>query len=221
MKAILYAVAVVLTYLVGSIPFAYLAGRLIAGKDLGRTGTGNLGAHNVFHEVGRVSGVLVFFLDCAKIGITLLVFRLLGLPLMVQSLGALAVIAGHNWSVFTGFRGGRGMTVILVGSLILLPWESLAVVGVLGFGALTRTLAMYCGFSLVLWPVLAILRGEPTSLVVFALGAMVLGFARRLQGSPGVAPVHRRYVSIKDVLISRLILDREYQPAWVEETNSQ
>lgn len=207
-----YVVSPIAGYLIGAIPFAFLAGKLVAGKDLRYEGTGNLGTSNVFHEVGKAAGVTVFFLDCAKMGLTLLVMRSLGLPLWAQSLAALAVIIGHNWSVFVGFKGGRGMAVTLVGAAILLPWETLIVLGILGIGTFTRTLALTCGIALIAWPLLAIWRGEPTSLVVFAVGACVLGFARRLQGSPEVAeegpvPVRRR-----DVLISRLLFDREVQP---------
>lgn len=213
-------VAIPAAYLAGSIPFAYLAGRLIAHKDLRTIGTGSLGTHNVFHEVGPAAGVAVFFLDCAKMGLTLLFLRVLGASLWAQSLAALAVIAGHNWSVFTGFKGGRGMTVTLVGFAILLPWETLIVLAVLAYGLATRTIAMYCAFSLVLWPLAAALSGEPAPLVFYALGAALICFARRLQGSPEVAPVPPSDVRLRDVLLSRLIFDREYRPAWLEASDS-
>lgn len=208
----LYVLVVAGAYLVGSIPFAYLAGRLLAGKDLRVVGTGNLGTHNVFHEVGKAAGVAVFFLDCGKMAFTVLAIRLAGAPLAVQSLAALAVIAGHNWSVFTGFRGGRGMTVTLVGAAILLPLETAFILGILGFGVLTRSVALYCGFSLVAWPVLALAFGAPPSLLLFAFGALVLGFARRLQGSPELARASAAAVPVRHVLVSRLLFDREYDP---------
>lgn len=211
-----YIIVLPAAYLAGSIPFAYLAGRLVAHKDLRTLGTGSLGTHNVFHEVGPVAGVAVFFLDCAKMGITLLVLRVLGAPLWVQSLAALAVIAGHNWSVFTGFRGGRGMAVTLVGFAILLPWETLIVLAVLAFGLATRTIAMHCAFSLVLWPLAAVSRGEPAPLVFYAVGAALVCFARRLQGSPEIALVPPSEARLKDVLVNRLIFDREFTPAWLE-----
>jgi glycerol-3-phosphate acyltransferase PlsY len=214
-------IAIPSAYLAGSIPFAYLAGRLFAHKDLRTAGTGSLGTHNVFHEVGRAAGVAVFFLDCAKMGLTLLVLRIVGASLWVQSLAALAVIAGHNWSVFTRFKGGRGMTVTLIGFAILLPWETLVVLTVLAFGLATRTIAMYCAFSLVLWPLLAVLRGEPAPLIFFAFGASLNCFARRLQGSPEVAPVPPSEARLSDVLFNRLILDREFTPAWLETDDSR
>lgn len=208
-------VAVVSAYLAGSVPFAFIAGKM-SGRDLRKVGTGNLGTHNVFNEVGKAQGVVVFFLDCAKIGLTLLVLRMIGLSLLTQSLGALAVIAGHNWSIFTGFHGGRGMTVTLVGAAILLPWETLIVLGVIAFGVLVGALALYCGFALVLWPMLALWRGESAPLLLFAFGALVLGLIRRLQGSPAVSPLPTDYLGRKDLILSRLLYDREYAPPWLD-----
>lgn len=208
----LHVLVIAGAYLVGSIPFAYLAGRLLTGRDLRLVGTGNLGTHNVFHEVGRTAGVVVFFLDVGKMAFTVLAIRLAGGPLAVQATAALAVIAGHNWSVFTGFRGGRGMTVTLTAAAILLPAETLVVLGILGFGVVTRSVALYCGFSLVAWPALALAFTEPPSLVAFAFGAMLLGFARRLQGSPELARASALSVPLRQLLVSRLLFDREYDP---------
>ncbi|MDD5747448.1 MAG: glycerol-3-phosphate acyltransferase [Actinomycetota bacterium] len=210
MRFVGYVISIVISYIVGSIPFAYIAGEMISRKDLRKIGSGNLGASNVTKEVGKLAGVVVFFLDCAKMGLVLSVFRILGFPLMVQSLGALAVIVGHNWSIFTKFKGGRGMAVTLTAFLIFLPWESFIVLGIYLYAVLTRTLAMYYGFSLIIWPVMALLRPEPFPWIFFSFGAMVLGFARRLKGSPEVGS-ENMYVPKKKVIISRLIDDREYR----------
>jgi len=194
-------------YLTGSIPFAYIAGKL-KGKDLTKEGSGNLGTSNVFHEVGKIAGVTVFFADCAKIGLLLLAMRLAGAGMWEESLAAVGVIAGHNWSIFTRFKGGRGMTVTLIGSGILMPWETLIILGILGFGFFTRTLALYSGVSLLTWPVLAAIHGQHFSRIFFALAALALGVLRRLQGSPGLEK--RPFaVSKKELVINRLLFDRE------------
>jgi len=217
MREFAYVISIPLSYLVGSIPFAYLAGKILAGKDLRFVGSGNLGTSNVFHEVSKKAGVAVFFLDCAKMGLTLLALRLIGTPFIIQSLCALAVMAGHNWSIFTGFKGGRGMAVTLIGSLIILPWETLVILAILLYGTITKLLSLYCGIALISWPIMALLRGEPWEWCLFAFGVMVLAFARRLQGSPEVSPYPRELVPLKKVIISRLIFDREYLPSWIEE----
>ncbi len=202
-----YVFFAVLGYLAGSIPFAYIAGKL-KGIDLTKTGSGNLGTSNVFHQVGKVPGVAVFFADCAKIGILLLLMRLTGAGMWEESLAATGVIAGHNWSVFTRFKGGRGMTVTLIASGILMPWETLFILGILGYGFFTKALALFCGVSLLTWPVLAIIHGQHFSRVFFALSALMLGVARRLQGSPELDK-RPALISTKELIISRLLYDRE------------
>jgi acyl phosphate:glycerol-3-phosphate acyltransferase len=217
MSTLEYVPVVSIAYLIGSIPFAYLAGRVLARKDLRLVGSGNLGASNVYKEVGHAAGAAVFFADCAKAGLTLLVLRLLGAPLLAQSLAALAVIAGHNWSVFTRFKGGRGVAVILVSTCILLPYEAIIILGILAFGFFTGTLAMYCGIALCVLPLLAIGFDRPASLVLFATGAFLLGMTRRLQGSPEVSAAGAGYYGRRTVIASRLLYDREFRPEWAEE----
>lgn len=196
-------------YLLGSIPFALLAGKILAGKDLRKCGSGNLGSSNVFREVGKVAGVAVFFLDCAKMVVPLLLMRLFDLPALAQALCALFVIIGHNWPIFTRFEGGRGLAVTLAGGAVLLPWETLAFFGMLAIGFFAHALALFAAFGYILWAALAFVRGEPA--VAFAVGATVLAFVRRLQGSPQVAaPIGE--VKRSKVIWERLLFDREYRP---------
>jgi acyl phosphate:glycerol-3-phosphate acyltransferase len=116
-----------LGYLLGSIPTAYIAGR-IRGKDLRRLGDTNVGAANAFRELGHRIGLAVFVIDAFKgAGAVLLAKFVFQVPeLFVLGCGITAVI-GHNWPVFLGFRGGRGesttigvqFTVVPVAMLIL------------------------------------------------------------------------------------------------------
>ena len=102
--------ALFLSYLVGSVSFAYLAGRL-KGMDLRRHGSGNLGATNVLRTLGAPWAVGVLALDAGKgVAAVLLVPRMSGaagdwLPLAC----GVAAIVGHVWPVFLGFRGGKGV----------------------------------------------------------------------------------------------------------------
>lgn len=203
-----YVAVVVVSYLVGSIPVAHLVARS-KGVDLSTVGSGNYGTSNVFRQVGKWSGVFVFFADCAKMGVVLLALKAVGFPLWGQSLAALAVIAGDDWPVFAGFRGGRGMAVTLTGAGILLPWETLVVLGVLGYMGALGMIAPACAASLALWPMLAAWQSKPDSLVFFAAVAAVLGLGRRLQGSPSVAGKTPGGVGIGECLFNRLIFDRE------------
>ncbi|MBN2168883.1 MAG: glycerol-3-phosphate acyltransferase [Actinobacteria bacterium] len=211
-----YVITTAAAYIIGSIPFAYLAGKLKGGRDLSKEGTGNLGTHNVFHEVGKAVGVLVFFLDCAKVGLTLLVYWLLGLSQWGLSLAALAVLAGHNWSVFTRFKGGRGIAVFLVGSGILLPIETLIMLAIFAVGVFTKTVALACGIAVLVLPICTLLLSEPAPLVFFAFCAAAMVFVRRLQGSPEVEVAGRENVSTMDIVLYRLVLDREASRPWNE-----
>ncbi|MBN1288586.1 MAG: glycerol-3-phosphate acyltransferase [Actinobacteria bacterium] len=211
-----YVLSTAVAYIIGSIPFAYLAGKVKGGKNLLRVGTGNLGTHNVFHEVGKPVGVLVFFLDCAKAGLTLLVYWLMGVSLWGLSLAALAVLAGHNWSVFTRFKGGRGIAVFLVGSGILLPVETLVMLAVFAFGVFTKTVALSCGIAVLVLPLFSLVLAEPAPLVFFAFCAAAMVFIRRLQGSPDIQVAGREKISMRDVVLYRLILDREASHPWSE-----
>lgn len=102
------------SFLVGSIPIAYVTGRFVRGIDIRRHGSGNVGATNVFRVIGKRWGVGVLALDIFK-GFFVVSF----LPpffttgqvsyLMLQLIFGLAAIAGHIWTPWLGFHGGKGV----------------------------------------------------------------------------------------------------------------
>ncbi|MBI4296854.1 MAG: glycerol-3-phosphate acyltransferase [Chloroflexi bacterium] len=107
-------IGVVLAYILGSFPSAYVITRWRTGKDIRKLGGGNVGALNTFREVGVVPGLTVLFADIAKgAAATAIVRWLLDSPPLVVMLAGLAVIVGHNWSLFLKFTGGRGMAAAL------------------------------------------------------------------------------------------------------------
>ena len=116
-------IAVVIGYLLGSIPFAYIAGRLKKGVDVRQVGGGNVGALNVMREVGVAAGFAVLAADVAKGLVAVFVARWLGLPLIWVLVVGFAAVAGHNWPVFLRFRGGKGGATIMGVLLALIPRE--------------------------------------------------------------------------------------------------
>ena len=111
--------AVVLVgYLLGAVPFAHLAGRL-RGVDMFELGSTRAGAANLFWNVGRRIGVVVLFADAAKGSLAIIIAELMGIsgPLLLLAGGA--AVLGHWKSVFTGFRGGDGMAVLIGVSLTM------------------------------------------------------------------------------------------------------
>ncbi len=126
------AVAAVIAYFLGSVPTAYLAGRLY-GKDIFQIGTRQAGATNVWREVSRSAGVWVFFIDSAKGLTAILIARLLTLDDVWLLLPASAVILGHWNSPFTRFRGGDGVSSLTGVVLGITPFAALPAYFVIGF----------------------------------------------------------------------------------------
>jgi len=116
-------VAIVIAYLLGSIPFAYIAGRLKEGVDIRQVGGGNMGALNVMHEVGTTVGYAVWVADIAKGLVAVLIARWLGLSLMWVLVTGFAAVAGHNWPIFLKFKGGKGAATTMGVLLALVPSE--------------------------------------------------------------------------------------------------
>lgn len=116
----------VLSYLLGSIPFGYLVFYFTEGKDIRSLGSGNIGATNVLRSKGKLAGSLTLALDVLKGALPVLYGRAhFDLPWFVL-LGALAVLLGHIFPVFLKFRGGKGVAS-LVGIFLVFYFPALLV----------------------------------------------------------------------------------------------
>lgn len=117
-------------YLAGSIPFGYLAGRLLLDVDVRRVGSGNIGATNVARAGGRKLGVAVLLLDAAKAIVPILVARRILGQGREGELGVVAVavaaFVGHLFPVWLGFRGGKGVATGFGIFAVLAPWAAVA-----------------------------------------------------------------------------------------------
>ena len=172
----LIALVVVVGYLLGSISFAVLIARS-RGVDIFKVGSGNPGATNVKRTLGSKLGNLVFILDALKgvvaAGWPLLLGSDYGLALALWGLGG--AILGHSFSVFLGFRGGKGVATTMGGVLVLMPIVLL--IGVLVWLLLfyaSRVVALASiGFGIAL-PVAALMTGQPLTLQLFATVLAVL-----------------------------------------------
>jgi glycerol-3-phosphate acyltransferase PlsY len=103
------ALAMVAAYLLGSIPFAWIVARM-GGVDIHSVGSRNPGASNVYRSVGPAAGVLVLLLDIGKgIAAVWIARRWGGSGEWIPVLGGMVAIAGHTWTVFLRFRGGKGV----------------------------------------------------------------------------------------------------------------
>ncbi|HYL04401.1 MAG TPA: glycerol-3-phosphate 1-O-acyltransferase PlsY [Thermoanaerobaculia bacterium] len=96
-------------YALGSVPFSYLIVKLAKGRDVRTVGSGNAGATNVMRAAGKAAGAAALLLDCGKGVAAVAAARALGAPGLVVGGAAAAVVAGHVFPVFLGFRGGKGV----------------------------------------------------------------------------------------------------------------
>ena len=188
-----FAAVVIVGYLLGSIPFGAVVGRRIAKVDLREHGSGKTGTTNVLRVAGRKAAALVVGLDVFKGALAVVfaglifggsyllvgdsAFRLLA---VAQVLAALAAMAGHNWSVFLKFRGGRGVATFFGGLIALCPVVALFGGEVLIIGAgLSRfaslgSIAGAVGTYSILLP-LTILNVFPIEYLVYTLiGTIVI-----------------------------------------------
>jgi len=115
-------------YILGSIPTAYIAGRLLKDKDIRQMGDGNAGARNAYHELGYKAGITIFFLDATKGASLILIAQAAALSQVTILFTGVATVIGHNWPIFIGFRGGRGeaTTIGVLLALITQPMLILA-----------------------------------------------------------------------------------------------
>jgi len=149
--------AIVVAYLLGSIPFAYIAARLKKGVDIRQIGGGNVGALNTMREIGPAIGFAVLFADITKGLIAVLIARWLDLPLIWVFVTGFAAVAGHNWPIFLKFKGGKGGATTMGVLLALVPREfgiSFVILALVVIVTSNVRLGMFVGFAflpLIVW----------------------------------------------------------------------
>jgi glycerol-3-phosphate acyltransferase PlsY len=167
-------IAIIVAYLLGSIPSAYLAGRLKKNIDIREVGSRNMGVLNVYYEVGLREAVLVLLADVGKgIGAIVLARWLTGAPpfSLPELLAGLAAVVGHTFPVFLKFRGGIGGATTVGILLFLMPkavpfFIPVAVIALI----ITRNLAFCYGIAFVIFPLVAWLIYHSTPMIFFSLG---------------------------------------------------
>jgi acyl-phosphate glycerol 3-phosphate acyltransferase len=132
----LVLLVITIAYLLGSIPSAYIVGRLLKGLDIREVGDGRIGMAATFRRVGLLGAIIVGIMDVSKGAAAVLLAQKLGLPLLIVLLAGLTVVVGHNWSIFLRFRGGKGALTTYGVLVSLMFWQffiALALAGVLYF----------------------------------------------------------------------------------------
>lgn len=136
-------VAVVLSYLLGSVSFSIVIAKWVKGIDIRQHGSGNAGATNTLRVLGKGPGVLVFLLDIAKGVAAVSIGHVLGENAWIPVFCGLAAIIGHNWPIWFRFKGGKGIatTVGVIATLAFFPalYAGLIAIAVI---ALTRYVSL-------------------------------------------------------------------------------
>ncbi|MFH1783836.1 MAG: glycerol-3-phosphate acyltransferase [bacterium] len=162
-------------YLLGSVSFAYLIAKWKKGIDIRETGSTNAGAMNVARAAGLWYGVLVAVLDVLKGVLTVVAGRMLGVSDYALILAGAAVIAGHNWPVYLGFKGGNGMATLMGVLLAVMPAETFMTFGMaFGFGLILIALELpaieigaVAGY--IVMPAIASHFNQPVTMVIMPL----------------------------------------------------
>jgi len=198
MIVVKFIAPVLIGYLLGSIPFGLLIGKRMAKVDVRQYGSGRTGGTNVLRIAGRKVAAVVACLDVLK-GVLAVVLAglivgedylvvggfVLGTPLLVQVLAALAAIVGHIWSVFLKFQGGRGVAPFSGALIALCPLAAvfggvviIAVIGLTRYVSL-GSIAGVVGAYAILVP-LTIINGYPLEYLLYTLfGGVLIIFMHR------------------------------------------
>jgi glycerol-3-phosphate acyltransferase PlsY len=190
--------SIIIGYLLGSIPTAYIVSRMRKGVDIRNVGSGNMGAANVMRQIGAHEGIFVGLIDVAKGAGAILIAQTLNISEPWVFGTGFGALVGHNFPVFAGFRGGRGSATIIGIFLVLAPKAilvTLVVVAIPFFTSRKFTGALFIGFGLL--PLFAWLFEGSLTLVRYALLIDLFMLVRNLSG-------------IKQVLAKGIIKDMIY-----------
>ena len=178
----------ILGYIVGSMPTGYIAGRITRGVDIRLVGDGNMGAQNAFRQLGAAAGIWVFLIDAAKGIVVILLAQAADIsPLSIVVVGT-ATVAGHNWPVFLGFRGGRGEAVT-IGILLAVVTIPAIIAGILCLAVLwaTRDVIKASAAMFIPVPLLCWWFDTPGMMVALAIWLPCLvAFTHYLRVRPGL-----------------------------------
>jgi len=200
---IMEALAIITGYLLGSIPFAYIAGRLIKGVDIREVGGGNVGTLNVMREIGVAAGWGVFAADIAKGALAVLVAWWLDLSMIFVFIAGFAAVVGHSWPIFLKFKGGMGTATAMGVLLAMAPIEVAISFAILLIVVLfTSNVRLGLGVGLIALPLIIWGFGGTGSLIAYSL-ALLLFIALR-----SIPALKKSFTGSK----RDLIIDSKYKP---------
>ncbi len=221
---------IVAAYLIGSVPSAYVIGRMVAGIDIREYGSGNVGASNVSVHVGKKWVAPIALFDVFVKGLLPVYFggaAVLDLGAATQAVAGLTALCGHNWSIFLKFSGGRGISVG-IGSIVgfgiplFILWA--AVPGILFSLTPWRDSAVGWLIATLLLPIWALWAGYGVWVAIYGIGFAVITIIRRTT-SGGFKESLLSYGELTPVRLiwNRMVFDRDIasRDLWVHNRPDQ
>ena len=176
------------SYLLGSIPTGYIFAKALKGIDIRKHGSGNVGATNVFRTVGRAPGIIVLFLDALKgfaaVALAAGFFYRASSPINIEWFSiasALAAVAGHIWTIFLNFKGGKGVATA-TGTVIAMMHQvagACFVVWAIVF-AITRIVSIASIIASLTLPVFAWVFHRPIELKIISVTLCIISIYKHI-----------------------------------------
>ena len=211
------SLAIVIAYLVGSVPVAHVTARWTSGVDLREHGSGNIGASNISESVSRPLMIVVGLAQIAQGLAAVLIARALDQGEGVQAAAGVAAVIANDWNPWLRFHGGRGIGTTIGVLLALSPWALAAFVVVAVAGAVIRMVPQAMALALALTPVAAWAADDPRTMVAACVLLAAIALVKRVlaNGAPDASTPHPQ------VWMNRLLLDRDIRDRelWVRRSD--
>jgi len=196
--------AFIAAYLLGSIPSAYIAGRLTKKIDIRAVGSHNMGAMNSFYNLGKGVGIMVLAADVLKgVAAVALADLLLNIPNLYMFICGFIVVLGHNYPVWLKFKGGKGGATAIGAMIYFIPWGipiGLAVFGIMLL--ITKFPTLSYGIAMAILPFVAwLVYDRPDYILYTALLILVpfLSYIPRIKEMKSKGGSWKRVVKRKNL----------------------
>jgi|TARA_B110000263_G_C15169172_1_gene446078 glycerol-3-phosphate acyltransferase PlsY len=206
-------------FIIGSIPTSYIVGQLLYGIDIRRYGSGNVGSSNIMQISGKKLGLAIGIFDTFVKGTIpiILVRYLYPEPWLIFAM-AVALVVGHNWSIFLKFTGGRGVATTIGVVFGLFMWKEILLLTVVmgGIGKiLSKDMSAWTFCAMILLPLLGLLFNQPIGYVYLTIVMSSIMILKRLTGN--FEKIDTQKYSLLKVLFCRIIWDRDMpdRQAWM------
>jgi acyl phosphate:glycerol-3-phosphate acyltransferase len=210
----LSVIALILAYLLGAFPSAFIVAKLSKGIDIRQVGSHNMGAMNTFYKVGFWWGMLVLFLDIGKGALAvaaawqLVKIADIQLASYMQLAAGFVAVLGHSFPVFLRFKGGKGGASCIGILVYLMPWGIPAYLGLFGlFLLITRFPTMSYSIAFLCFPFLAAFLYHSVPYIIISLVLLLIPVIRyipRVKEMRANAGGNLKHVAMRKNLKDRL-----------------